>query len=107
MPTRHFLMCSLLLSALGCVGPGHGREAMCDECRQFAVETLQVYRTGRNFRTETRQPRRHECSECQSEVRVEDRGGIPVLHCPKCAPAGIDCEVCESLQARRADAARG
>lgn len=93
--------CCFLVLAAGCLGPRHAAETMCTECRQFAVETLQVYRTGRSFRTESRQAHRHSCSVCQSEVKVEERGGVPVVHCPVCAPEGIDCAVCESLQAAR------
>lgn len=73
----------------------------CPECREVAVREWQAARSGRSFHTD-RAPRVLECSCCKAVITVYDQDGKPRLHCPKCAPHGVDCADCQAAAARAA-----
>jgi hypothetical protein len=87
-----------LLVLTGCAGaPSPQCVPECTECREIAVQELRVHRSGRHFQTGSRSPRVHACSCCQVEVSLYEENGKPMLRCPKCAPAGVECAACESV----------
>lgn len=86
----------LLAMFAGCAGaPAVRCVPECSECREVAVQELKVHRTGRHFQSGSRLPRVHACSCCQVEIAIYEVDGKPMLRCPKCAPEGVECAVCE------------
>ncbi len=94
---RWFVLTTLaLLCSAGCVGsPSPACAPECAECRDLAVQHLQVHRSGRHFLADSRLPRVHACSCCKVEVVFYEVDGKPMLKCPKCAPQGVACADCE------------
>lgn len=72
--------------------PQPGKHAICTECYE-QIQTVRSWpaRSGPP-RDEVRTT--HRCAACQTEMTVYTEGGVLKIRCEKCAPAGMDCDLC-------------